>query len=81
MKRLEVRVYGILKDSFTPRRSIELAPSASLEDLRLGLAEESEKATQTLYSCRAAVNGAFVDWGHVAANGDVIDIMPPSSGG
>lgn len=30
---------------------------------------------------RVAVNGAFVDWGHVLADGDEIVFMPPVSGG
>ncbi len=76
-----VRVYGVLKDSFAPEQTIECSEGLSLGELRERLIQKNKSAAGVLFQSRAAAQGNFVDWSYCPVQGEIVDLMPPSSGG
>lgn len=72
--------YAALKDHFPPTLEV-YEKLRDVRDLRKYLADNKLSASTLLAQCRFAVDDSFVDEEHVLRQGDVILVIPPSSGG
>ena len=76
---IEVEFYAVLKDYFGSRKSLNTCKSINhLIDL---LGTEKPASKLILENVKVAVNNQFVSTSTVLEDGDVISLLPPSSGG
>ena len=78
---VKINLYAGLKDYFGQSQSLEISPDVTLGDLLAELIRKNSEATALLSRCRFAVNQEFVNESWKIKDGDIIDILPPSSGG
>jgi molybdopterin converting factor small subunit len=62
-------------------RSLEVGPTATLEDVWTSLTSSSPEAVRLRASTRFARNGEIVDGTTRVADGDEIALLPPVGGG
>ena len=62
-------------------RTLEVGPSATLEDVWVSLTSGSPEAVRLRASTRFARNGVVVDGATRVSDGDEIALMPPVGGG
>ncbi|MFC7525680.1 MoaD/ThiS family protein [Parapedobacter sp. GCM10030251] len=77
---ITLEFYAALKDHFPPTLEVD-EKLRDVRDLRKYLADNKLSASMLLAQCRFAVDDSFVDEEHVLRQGDVILVIPPSSGG
>lgn len=77
---ITLEFYAALKDHFPA--SMEVGePLNDVRSLRMYLTDKQLTASVLLGQCRFAVADTFVDDGHILHEGDVVLVIPPSSGG
>lgn len=80
--RVTVKLFATLREQAGwSEQQVVLAPGATLGDLMGRLAEETPGLTLGGRTVYAAVNQQYVQPNHVLANGDVVALFPPVSGG
>jgi molybdopterin synthase catalytic subunit len=80
--RVTVKLFATLREQAGwSEQQIVLAPGATLGDLMAQLTAQHPKLTLTGRAVYAAVNQQYVQPGHVLANGDIVALFPPVSGG
>ena len=79
--RVHVNFYAVLKDYFSSVREYAFTPGQNISDLRLLLKTDVPQSTEILSVCRVAVNNNIVADEYALKVGDVVDVLPPSSGG
>lgn len=80
---MKVTLYGRLADAIGPEVDLQAAPGSSVGEVRRLLAAEHPAAAATLASRRsvACIDGSVVRDDHVIADGDLVEFLPPVSGG
>ncbi len=77
---ITLEFYAALKDHFPG--SLEVGEQLSdVRALRTYLTDKRLSASMLLAQCRFAVDDTFVDDGYALREGDVVLVIPPSSGG
>lgn len=79
--RTTVRMYAVLKDYFGESLQLDLEGGATIADIKESLAQKNPESSFILDKCRFAVNQEMAACAHIINNGDLIDVLPPSSGG
>ena len=72
--------YAALKDHFPTTLEVEEQLS-DVRMLRTYLTGKQLSASRLLAQCRFAVDDTFVDEGYALRDGDLVLVIPPSSGG
>ncbi|MEC3878223.1 MoaD/ThiS family protein [Parapedobacter sp. 10938] len=72
--------YAALKDHFPASMAVG-EPLSDVRSLRTYLTDKKLTASTLLAQCRFAVADTFVDDGYTLRDGDVVLVIPPSSGG
>ena len=80
---MKVTLYGRLAEAIGPEVDLQPSPGASVGEVRRLLAAEHPAAAATLASRRsvACVRGSVVRDDHVIVEGDLVEFLPPVSGG
>lgn len=76
---INVEFYAVLKDFFGEKRAI--GSCDSVDRLIELLQFEKPASIPVLQNVKVAINNKFVSPSTVVADGDVISLLPPSSGG
>lgn len=77
---ITLEFYAALKDHFPGTLKVDEKLS-DVRELRRYLADRELSAAILLAQCRFAVNDTFVDDRYVFRDGDLVLVIPPSSGG
>lgn len=77
---IRLEFYAALKDHFPSTLEIEEQLS-DVRKLRTYLTDKRLSASKLLIQCRFAVDDTFVDEGYALRDGDLVLVIPPSSGG
>ena len=77
---MTIHTYAVLKDFFDKEFVIDDAVT-TIESLQQLLMSKKPAAENVLSSCRFAVKDEFVNNDFILQPGDIIHIIPPSSGG
>ncbi len=77
---ITLEFYAALKDYFPATLEIDEKLN-DVRELRRYLADRELSASMLLAQCRFAVADTFVEDGYVLRKGDVVLVIPPSSGG
>jgi len=78
---VRVNFYAILKDYFSSSIDLdidEIRTVSAFKELIVRINKESESV---VFSCRIAVNNVITGDHVNFADGDIVDLLPPSSGG
>jgi molybdopterin converting factor small subunit len=78
---VRVLLYGGLRDALGGEALVESAEVCSVAELRDRLAADYPSAAAALRRSRAFVADRLVGDAHVPASGDVLEFLPPVSGG
>ncbi len=78
---VSVRVFGALRDHFAAPPELALAEGSRVREALEKLRELEPGAGPVLALCVFAVNGAFASEEQKLEAGDVLEVMPPFSGG
>lgn len=78
---VQLKMYAGLKDHFGDSLDLDMHPEVSIAGLKNRLFEISPSSFELLEKCRFAINQEFAACETRLNDGDVIDILPPSSGG
>lgn len=77
---ITLEFYAALKDHFPTTLEVEEQLS-DVRMLRAYLADKRLSASKLLTQCRFAVDDTFVDEEYALRDGDLVLVIPPSSGG
>lgn len=77
---MRVKVFAGLKDHFEREFEVK-ADVSNIEQLIQYLVSSKPESVNLLRNCRFAVNDEFIEQHHKLNRHDIIDIIPPSSGG
>ena len=75
-----VKTYAGLKDYFQESMELELN-GLDIHAVKQELGKIKPESLALLENCRFAINQEFAACEHELTHGDIIDILPPSSGG
>ena len=78
---MKVLLYGSLRDAIGRDAAVDAAQGCSVADLRQRLASDHPAAAMTLQRSRAFIADRLVADSHVPGATDVIEFLPPVSGG
>lgn len=79
---MRIHFFGKLADSFGPAIDFPVSNECSITELREKLAEEYPDAASALgIRVRACVGENFVPDSHIIQPGDLVEFIPPVSGG
>jgi len=76
-----VHNYAALKDYFASEMEVTIHPGGCVADLVGVLIEKNPSSEKLLHKCRVAVNEHITNQNHRLSDRDMVDILPPSSGG
>jgi molybdopterin converting factor small subunit len=79
--KITINAWAGLKDYFDGSFPVEFQKESSIDDLRTWLKNKTPESSSLLNNCRFAINQELVETHSAMCHGDVIDILPPSSGG
>ncbi|MDH5680115.1 MAG: MoaD/ThiS family protein [Spirochaetota bacterium] len=79
--RVTIHVYASLKDYFSPVFNLNLPERATLADVISEIISQKPESSDTVHSCRLAVNQNYVDQNYILQGNEEILLFPPSSGG
>jgi molybdopterin converting factor small subunit len=74
-------MYAALKDHFNDSLNMSFSQGATIFDIKKELVKMKPLIAALLDKCRFAINHEFVSCETRLNEGDIIDILPPSSGG
>jgi len=78
---IKIRTYAALKDHFSDSFSMNLPQNSTIGEMKKKLALDKPQSSDLLEKCRFAINQEFAACDARISSGDIIDILPPSSGG
>jgi molybdopterin converting factor small subunit len=80
---MKITLYGRLADAVAPEVDLQASAGSSVGEVRRLLAAEHPAAAATLASTRsvACIGGSVVRDDHVISEGDLVEFLPPVSGG
>ena len=78
---MKVRFYGRLADAIGPEIELPGASGCSVADLRERLAASHAAAAGALERSRALIGGSFVSDERKLADAELVEFLPPVSGG
>lgn len=79
--RVNVRLSGTLAQRLGPRRGVDLAPGATVDDLVAALARDAGFDAETLRGLAVVAEGSFVARSRAVGDGEEYDVVVPVAGG
>jgi len=78
---VRVNFYAILKDYFSSSIDLNIDEIRTVSALKELIIRLNEDSGSVVTSCRIAVNNVIIGDNVHFADGDIVDLLPPSSGG
>jgi molybdopterin converting factor small subunit len=79
--RVYVRLSGAMAERLGARRSLLLAPGATVDDLVAALARDAGFDPASLRGLAVVADGAFLARSHAVSDGEELDVLVPVAGG
>ena len=79
--RVNVRLSGTMAQRLGARRSVVLAPGATVDDLIAELAHDAGFDPASLRGLAVVADGGFVARSHAVSDGEELDVLVPVAGG
>jgi sulfur carrier protein ThiS len=79
--RVHVRLSGTMAQRLGPRRTVELDPGATIEDLVAALARDAGFDAAALRGLAVVAEGSFVASTRPVRDGEELDVLVPVAGG
>ncbi|MDH4200247.1 MAG: MoaD/ThiS family protein [Spirochaetia bacterium] len=76
-----VNMYAALKDYFPDSIELSVEAGSKISDIQTALIARNPESRSLLDQCRFAANHEFMSRDAIITDGNVVDILPPSSGG
>ncbi len=78
---VHVRLSGTLAERLGARRTLELEPGATVDDLVAAVGREAGYAAGGLRGLAVVSGGSFLARGRALADGEELDVLVPAAGG